>query len=105
VLFTGIVDSTQRASRLGDRRWRALLNVHDQLAWRLVEDFGGQLIKTTGDGILATFDGPAGRSAARRPSQLSWRASASSSGRGRTPARSSCATATSAASPCTSRPG
>jgi class 3 adenylate cyclase len=58
VLFTDIVDSTQQASRLGDRRWRELLNVHDDLARRLVEEFGGQLIKTTGDGILASFDGP-----------------------------------------------
>jgi class 3 adenylate cyclase len=52
------VDATGRASRLGDRRWRELLDVHDELARRLVEKFGGQLIKTIGDGILATFDGP-----------------------------------------------
>jgi pimeloyl-ACP methyl ester carboxylesterase/class 3 adenylate cyclase len=57
VLFTDIVDATGRASRLGDRRWRELLDVHDELARRLVEEFGGQLIKTIGDGILATFDG------------------------------------------------
>jgi class 3 adenylate cyclase len=58
VLFTDIVASTERASRLGDRRWRELLNVHDELARRLVEEFGGRLVKTTGDGLLATFDGP-----------------------------------------------
>jgi class 3 adenylate cyclase len=58
VLFTDIVDATGRASRLGDRRWRELLEVHDELARRLVEEFAGQLVKTTGDGILATFDGP-----------------------------------------------
>ena len=58
VLFTDIVGSTERASRLGDRRWRELLDVHDELARQLVEEFGGQLVKTTGDGILATFDGP-----------------------------------------------
>jgi class 3 adenylate cyclase len=58
VLFTDIVGSTQRAGELGDRRWRELLNVHDELAGRLVEEFGGRLVKTTGDGILATFDGP-----------------------------------------------
>jgi class 3 adenylate cyclase len=58
VLFTDIVGSTEQASRLGDRRWRELLNVHDELARRLVEEFGGRLVKTTGDGILATFDGP-----------------------------------------------
>jgi class 3 adenylate cyclase len=58
VLFTDIVGSTQRAGRLGDRRWRQLLEVHDELAGRLIEQFHGQLVKTTGDGILATFDGP-----------------------------------------------
>jgi class 3 adenylate cyclase len=58
VLFTDVVASTEQASRLGDRRWRELLEVHDEVARRLVEEFGGQLIKTTGDGILATFDGP-----------------------------------------------
>jgi class 3 adenylate cyclase len=58
VLFTDIVGSTERAARLGDRRWRELLEVHDELAGRLVDRFHGQLVKTTGDGILATFDGP-----------------------------------------------
>jgi class 3 adenylate cyclase len=58
VLFSDIVASTKQASRLGDRRWRELLNVHDELARRLVEEFGGRLVKTTGDGLLATFDGP-----------------------------------------------
>ena len=58
VLFTDIAGSTERAARLGDRRWRELLEVHDDLARRLVEQIGGQLVKTTGDGILATFDGP-----------------------------------------------
>jgi class 3 adenylate cyclase/pimeloyl-ACP methyl ester carboxylesterase len=58
VLFTDIVASTQRAGKLGDRRWRELLNVHDELARRLVEEFGGRLVKSTGDGILATFEGP-----------------------------------------------
>jgi class 3 adenylate cyclase len=58
VLFTDIVTSTEQASRLGDQRWRELLEVHDELARRVVEEFQGQLVKTTGDGILATFDGP-----------------------------------------------
>jgi class 3 adenylate cyclase len=58
VLFTDIVDSTELAGRLGDRRWGELLNVHDVVSRRVVEEFGGQLIKTTGDGMLATFDGP-----------------------------------------------
>jgi class 3 adenylate cyclase len=58
VLFTDIVGSTEQAERLGDRRWRQLLDLHDELAARLVEEAGGRLVKTTGDGILATFDGP-----------------------------------------------
>jgi class 3 adenylate cyclase len=58
VLFTDIVGSTRLAAELGDRRWRALLEVHDELAGRMVEHWGGRLVKTTGDGILATFDGP-----------------------------------------------
>ena len=58
VLFTDIVGSTERAAELGDRHWRELLQVHDDLAGRLVDRWGGRLIKTTGDGILATFDGP-----------------------------------------------
>ncbi|MFQ5966255.1 MAG: adenylate/guanylate cyclase domain-containing protein [Acidimicrobiia bacterium] len=58
VLFTDIVDSTKRAEALGDRRWRAMLDLHDDTAKGLVEDHAGQLVKTTGDGILATFDGP-----------------------------------------------
>jgi class 3 adenylate cyclase len=58
VLFTDIVASTEQAGRLGDRRWRELLDVHDQLARRLVERWGGHLVKTTGDGVLATFEGP-----------------------------------------------
>jgi class 3 adenylate cyclase len=58
VLFTDIVDSTKLASQLGDRRWRELLNTHDDVARQLVEEFNGRLIHTTGDGILATFDGP-----------------------------------------------
>jgi class 3 adenylate cyclase len=59
VLFTDIMESTERASELGDRRWRELLDRHDRLAGRMVSQFGGRLIKSTGDGILATFDGPA----------------------------------------------
>jgi class 3 adenylate cyclase/alpha-beta hydrolase superfamily lysophospholipase len=58
VLFTDIVDSTKLASRLGDRRWRELLNTHDDVARQMVEEFNGRLVQTTGDGILATFDGP-----------------------------------------------
>ncbi len=59
VLFTDIVDSTRRAAELGDSAWRLLLNQHDALAERQIERHGGRLVKTTGDGVLATFDGPA----------------------------------------------
>jgi class 3 adenylate cyclase/alpha-beta hydrolase superfamily lysophospholipase len=59
VLFTDIVDSTKRAADLGDREWRMLLDRHDALAERQVARHGGRLVKATGDGILATFDGPA----------------------------------------------
>lgn len=43
---------------MGDRRWRELLNSHDRLAKQTVERHRGRLVKSTGDGILATFDGP-----------------------------------------------
>jgi class 3 adenylate cyclase len=58
VLFTDIVGSTEHAARLGDRRWRDLLATHDALVRAEVLRFRGGLIKTTGDGALATFDGP-----------------------------------------------
>jgi class 3 adenylate cyclase len=58
VLFTDIVDSTARLSELGDRQWRELLASHDVLTRRQVERYGGRLVDTTGDGLLATFDGP-----------------------------------------------
>jgi class 3 adenylate cyclase len=58
VLFTDIVGSTEHAARLGDRRWRDLLGTHDALVRAEVLRFRGGLVKTTGDGGLATFDGP-----------------------------------------------
>jgi class 3 adenylate cyclase/dihydrofolate reductase len=58
VLFTDIVDSTRRAADLGDSRWRQLLDRHDRAAVAKVELFRGRVIKTTGDGLLATFDAP-----------------------------------------------
>ncbi|HVD14856.1 MAG TPA: adenylate/guanylate cyclase domain-containing protein [Actinomycetota bacterium] len=58
VLFTDIVGSTERARVLGDQRWRELLDLHDAAARRLVDQEGGRLVKSTGDGILAVFDGP-----------------------------------------------
>ena len=59
VLFTDIVASTQLASDLGDRRWRALLEDHEQRARQEIARFRGREVKTLGDGFLATFDGPA----------------------------------------------
>jgi len=58
VLFTDIVNSTSSAVAAGDLTWRHMLDSHDQLARQIVEKHRGNLIKTTGDGILATFDGP-----------------------------------------------
>ena len=58
VLFTDIVASTERAAQLGDQRWKGLLDQLDRVAHGEIEKFGGRLVKTTGDGHLATFDGP-----------------------------------------------
>jgi class 3 adenylate cyclase len=59
VLFTDIVDSTARAAALGDARWRELLERHDALVREHVEGAGGRVVKSTGDGALAAFTGPA----------------------------------------------
>jgi len=59
VLFTDIVGSTERAAAEGDARWRALLEQEERLAQREVERHRGRTIKSTGDGMLATFDSPA----------------------------------------------
>jgi class 3 adenylate cyclase len=59
VLFTDIVGSTERASELGDRRWRELLDDHNAMVRRQLELWRGTEIKSIGDGFLATFDGPA----------------------------------------------
>jgi len=59
VLFTDIVGSTARASTLGDRRWRALLDEHDTLVRRELERYRGREVKVVGDEFVATFDGPA----------------------------------------------
>jgi class 3 adenylate cyclase len=52
------VDSTRSAAEKGDLGWRRLLDQHDQLAKQIVQKHRGNLVKSTGDGILATFDGP-----------------------------------------------
>ncbi len=59
VLFTDIVGSTDRARELGDRRWRDLLERHNEVVRRDLERFRGVEIDTAGDGFFATFDGPA----------------------------------------------
>jgi class 3 adenylate cyclase len=58
VLFTDIVGSTRQAAELGDRRWRGLLEAHHAIVRRELERWRGREINTTGDGFLATFDGP-----------------------------------------------
>jgi class 3 adenylate cyclase len=58
VLFTDIVESTRRAAELGDRRWRDLLDSHNALMQAEIARFRGRAVKSTGDGYLATFDGP-----------------------------------------------
>ena len=58
VLFTDIVDSTRRAAEIGDRNWRALLDAHDAVVRAQLVRFRGREVNTSGDGFLATFDGP-----------------------------------------------
>ncbi|HEX7256077.1 MAG TPA: adenylate/guanylate cyclase domain-containing protein [Gaiellaceae bacterium] len=59
LLFTDLVDSTRTAARLGDRAWRELLTSHFQATRAELDRFGGREVVTTGDGMFATFDGPA----------------------------------------------
>jgi class 3 adenylate cyclase len=75
VLFTDIVDSTSTAEDLGDRRWREILDLHDDAATKAVAVNSGVLVKHTGDGFMATFDRPsaaveAARTFSRRVSEL-----------------------------------
>jgi class 3 adenylate cyclase len=59
VAFTDIVGSTEMAADLGDRRWRSLLEIHESVSREEIETARGRLVKLTGDGLMATFDGPA----------------------------------------------
>jgi class 3 adenylate cyclase len=59
VLFTDIVDSTATAATMGDDRWRVLIEDHDRIGQALIARFRGTFVRGTGDGLLATFDGPA----------------------------------------------
>jgi class 3 adenylate cyclase/predicted alpha/beta hydrolase len=58
VLFTDIVGSTERVAAEGDRRWRTRIESHDIITRDVLDQHGGRLIRTTGDGVLAIFDGP-----------------------------------------------
>jgi len=58
VLFTDIVRSTERSSAVGDEVWRATLESHDRIAWRMVDGHRGKLVKNTGDGLLVLFERP-----------------------------------------------
>jgi class 3 adenylate cyclase len=59
VLFTDIVASTEKAAELGDRGWRELVDRHDTTVRALLSRYRGREVNTTGDGFVATFDGPA----------------------------------------------
>ena len=103
VLFTDIVGSTERASEVGDRAWRELLDAHHALVRAALAAHGGEEVKTLGDGFLATFDGPGARGplrAARSPSAPARPASRCAPAS--TPASASASAATSPASPSTS---
>jgi len=73
VLFTDIVESTRRLAEVGDNTWRSLLERHAEVVGSLVTEYGGRVVKSTGDGMLATFDGPsrAARCARRLVDSLS----------------------------------
>ena len=58
VVFTDIVDSTRQSSAMGDAGWHALIDQHDRLARKIVDQHGGRVVKSTGDGLLAIFDVP-----------------------------------------------
>jgi class 3 adenylate cyclase len=58
-MFTDIVGSTERASELGDRRWREVIELHGATLRKELARFRGREVKTMGDGFMATFDGPA----------------------------------------------
>jgi pimeloyl-ACP methyl ester carboxylesterase len=105
VLFTDIVASTQQATRLGDRRWRQLLTCTTSWPTGWSRSSMGSSSRPPVTGSSPPSTAPAGASAVPPPSGTGWPASTSRSGRASIPARSSCATATSAASRCTSRPG
>jgi class 3 adenylate cyclase len=58
ILYTDMVASTERAATLGDRRWRNVVETHLAVSQTIIDQHRGRLVRTTGDGVLATFDGP-----------------------------------------------
>jgi class 3 adenylate cyclase len=58
VMFTDIVDSTATAAAVGDTNWRTTMDSHDRIAWSTTNDHHGHIVKSTGDGVLATFETP-----------------------------------------------
>ena len=105
VLFTDMVASTERAAAAGDARWRAVLHRFGEITGELTERFGGTVVKSTGDGHLATFDGRRRPSAAPGPYAPTPRPWASRSGPAFIPASANCWTPTLGGSPCISRRG
>ena len=59
ILFTDIEDSTKQMTEMGDKQWSEKMNKHDEIMRTTIESFNGKLVKNTGDGVLAVFDGPA----------------------------------------------
>jgi class 3 adenylate cyclase len=66
VMFTDIVDSTAIAAAVGDSSWRTTMESHDRIAWRTADEHRGHIVKSTGDGVLATFDTPSAAVACAR---------------------------------------
>ena len=59
ILFTDIENSTKQMTEMGDKQWSEKMNKHDEIMRNTIESFNGKLVKNTGDGVLAVFDGPA----------------------------------------------
>jgi pimeloyl-ACP methyl ester carboxylesterase len=102
VLFTDIVDSTGRAAEIGDRDWHALLDAHDAVVRSQLARFRGREVNTSGDGFLATFDGPQRAIRCAMAIRDAVQALGIGSAPGCTPASARSAATTSAGSPCTS---
>jgi DNA-binding NarL/FixJ family response regulator len=89
VLFTDIVSSTERMAEIGDREWSDLLTQHNKIVSRAIAEFRGRHVDSAGDGVLATFDGPARAIRCACAIRDALRPSGSRCGQDCTPARSS----------------